>query len=170
MSTLAAIDPFVIRQAEIRASRMIGNYGFTRDDWEDLRQELLLDYVERRPRFSPERGDHRGFAFGVLRNRAAKLAARECRTRSFAQPGSDANWSTMLSSDGDLDLRLDVQAVISRLPVHLRIVARQLTEMDAADVRRQAGKSRSRIYQWIREIRAAFVEAGLEPANCGGAR
>ncbi|MBZ5618928.1 MAG: ATP-binding protein [Acidobacteriia bacterium] len=78
MSTLAAIDPFVIRQAEIRASRMIGNYGFTRDDWEDLRQELLLDYVERRPRFSPERGDHRGFAFGVLRNRAAKLAAREC--------------------------------------------------------------------------------------------
>jgi hypothetical protein len=45
----AAIDLFVIQQAEIRASRMVGNYGFTRDDWEDLRQELLLDYMKRRP-------------------------------------------------------------------------------------------------------------------------
>lgn len=170
MSATTAIDPFVIQQAEIRASRMVGNYGFTRDDWEDLRQELLLDYVKRLPRFSPDRGDHRGFVLGVLQNRAAKLAARQCRTRSSLQPGPDADWTSLPFSDGGLDLRLDIQAVISGLPVHLRILARQLTEMDPADVRRQAGKSRSRLYQWIREIRAAFVEAGLVPANQGGAR
>ena len=170
MSTLAAIDPFVIRQAEIRASRMVGNYGFTRDDWEDLRQELLLDYVTRQPKFSPDRGNHRGFAFGVLQNRAAKLSARQCRMRAFLEPGPEANWSSLPSPAGDLDLRLDVQAVISRLPVHLRILARELSEMDAADVRRQAGRSRTRVHRWIAEIRAAFIDAGLVPASRGGAQ
>ena len=46
----AAIDPFVLRQAEIRASRIVGANGYTPDDWEDLRQELLLDYVRRQLR------------------------------------------------------------------------------------------------------------------------
>lgn len=44
---MTAADPFVIQQAEIRASRLIGSYGFSRDDWDDLRQDLLLDYLER---------------------------------------------------------------------------------------------------------------------------
>jgi len=170
VSAAAAIDPFVIQQAEIRASRMVGNYGFTRDDWEDLRQELLLDYVKRRPRFSPDRGDHRGFAYGVLQNQAAKLAAGKRRTGPLSQPNPEADWSSSVSSNGDIDFRLDIQAVVSRLPIHLRILARQLSEMDPADVRRQTGRSRSRLYQWIAEIRAAFIEAGLAPAGHGGSR
>ena len=170
MSAAAAIDPFVIQQAEIRASRMVGNYGFTREDWEDLRQELLLDYVKRRPRFSPDRGDHRGFAYGVLQNQAAKLAAGKRRGGPRLQPSPEADWSSFVSSNGDIDLRLDIQAVVSRLPIHLRILARQLSEMDPADVRRQTGRSRSRLYQWIAEIRAAFIEAGLAPAGQGDSR
>ena len=166
----AAIDPFVLRQAEIRASRMVGSYGFTREDWEDLRQELLLDYMKRQPRFSPDRGGHRGFVHGVLRNQAAKLAAMKRQSGPFSEPGSDAESRSLISPNGDIDLRLDVQAVVSRLPVHLRILARQLSEMDAADVRRQTGKSRSRFYQWIADIRAAFIEAGLAPAGRGGSR
>jgi RNA polymerase sigma-70 factor (ECF subfamily) len=170
-SCLPEVDPYVVQQAEIRASRLVGNYGFTRDDWDDLRQELLLEYLRRRPRFNVERGDHRGFAFGVLQNRAAKLAARHSTTNSFEQPGPEADWIQLTLCDGaDIDLRLDVQAVVSRLPVHLRILARQLSEMDLADIRRQAGRSRSRVHQWIAEIRAAFVDAGLTPGSRGGAR
>ena len=54
------LDPFVIQQAEICASRMVGNYGFSPDDWEDLRQELLLDYLERLPCFDSNRGEPLG--------------------------------------------------------------------------------------------------------------
>lgn len=169
IAQLPDIDPFVVRQAEIRASRMVGNYGFTRDDWDDIRQDLLLEYVRRRPRFNPERGDHRGFTCGILQNRAAKLAARRSRTASFEQSGPEADWSRLAScGNTNLDLRLDVKAIVSRLPIHLRILARELSEMDPADVRRQAGRSRSRVHQWIGEIRAAFIHAGLAPG--GGAR
>jgi DNA-directed RNA polymerase specialized sigma24 family protein len=168
---LPEVDPLVVRQAEIRASRMVGHFGFTCDDWDDVRQELLLEYLLRRPRFNAERGDHRGFAFGVLHNRAAKLAARRLKTGSFEQPGPEADWIRPTFFDGaDLDLCLDVQATVSRLPVHLRILARQLSEMDLADVRRHAGRSRSSVHQWIAEIRGAFIAAGLAPAGWGGAR
>jgi RNA polymerase sigma-70 factor (ECF subfamily) len=168
---LPEVDPFVVQQAEIRASRLIGSCGFRRDDWDDLRQELLLEYLRRRPRFNAERGDHRGFAFGVLQNRAAKLAARRLRSESFEQPGPETDRIRLTFCHGaGLDLRMDVRAIVSRLPIHLRILARQLSEMDLADVQRQAGRSRSRVHQWIAEIRTAFVDAGLAPASGGGAQ
>ena len=73
---MTAVDSFVIQQAEIRASRLIGSHGFTRDHWDDLRQDLLLDYLERLPQFDGGRGDLRGFMFGVVRHRAAQLVDR----------------------------------------------------------------------------------------------
>ncbi len=172
----ATIDPFVLRQAEIRASRLVGSYGFTRDDWEDLRQELLLDYMKRQPRFDPARGDQRGFVFGVLRNHAAKLAKAGNRARAVSEltddlPDPCACATTRL--EAELHLRIDVQTVLSRLPEHLRILAVQLTEMSPGEVCQESGRSRSCIYRWIAELRRAFLSAGLTSAALdgrGGAR
>ena len=160
------LDPFVIQQAEICASRMVGNYGFSPDDWEDLRQELVLDYLERLPCFDSSRGDLRGFGYGVVRNRAVKLAARRCR--SINHQDAEAHNHRMYCAavarpDAQLDVRLDIQAVLSRLPYHLQALARQLSEMNLTEVCRQTGKSRSRIHQLIRQIRSAFLEAGVTP-------
>lgn len=166
MST-AAIDPFVLQQAEIRASRIVGATGYTPDDWEDLRQELLLDYVRRQPRFNPARGHHRGFAFGVVRHHAAKLAAARNRARSaselpYAPPDPCCCATSPL--EAELHLRIDVQTVLSRLPEHLRSLALQLTEMSPGEVCRESGRSRSCIYRWIAELRRAFLAAGITPA------
>ena len=81
---MTAVDPFLIQQAEIRASRLVACSGFTRDDWEDLRQDLLLDYLERLPLFDSGRGEPRGFMFGVVRHRAAQLAAQQRRRLQFS--------------------------------------------------------------------------------------
>ena len=104
-------------------------------------------------------------------NRAAKLAARRLRSESFEQPGPETDRIHLTFCNvADLNLRMDVRAIVSRLPIHLRILARQLSEMDLADVRRQAGRSRSTVHQWVAEIRSAFIDAGMAPANRGGAR
>lgn len=172
----AAIDPFVLQQAEIRASRIVGATGYTRDDWEDLRQELLLDYVRRQPRFDPARGDQRGFVFGVLRNHAAKLARAGIRAEIGSELPDDSRELCACATtrvESDLHLRIDVQTVLSRLPEHLRTLALQLTEMSPREVCRESGRSRSRIYRWIAELRRAFVAAGITPASLamrGGAR
>jgi RNA polymerase sigma-70 factor (ECF subfamily) len=167
---MTAVDPFVIRQAEIRASRLVACSGFTRDDWEDLRQDLLLDYLERLPLFDSRRGEPRGFMFGVVRHRAAQLAAEQ---RRRLQVLADNGGSSHPHVAADHDLRLDVAAVVARLPEHLRVTAELLSERTPREVANLTGKSRSRVYQMIGEIREAFKEAGIGPGvlhKCGGAR
>jgi len=169
VSTVAAIDRFVIQQAEIRASRMVSNNGFRRDEWEDLRQDLLLDYLERLPQFDPDRGDLRGFMFGVVRHRAAQLAAQHRRRAQLvADNGSPRHRHAAVNHD----LRLDVEAAVSRLPEHLQGLARLLSERTPREAAHVTGKSRSRVYQLIQEIRTAFMKAGVTPdmlRHCGGA-
>ncbi|MGC8761943.1 MAG: hypothetical protein ACP5VC_18470 [Bryobacteraceae bacterium] len=163
----AAIDPFVVRQAEIRASQLVACFGFTPDDWEDLRQEMLLDYVRRQSKFDPARGDQRGFVFGVLRKHAAKLAKAGNRARAASELTDDATDPSIFATtrlETELHLRIDVQTVLARLPEHLRILAVQLTEMSPGEVCRESGRSRSCIYRWIAELRRAFMAAGLTPA------
>ena len=165
---MTSVDPFVIQQAEIRASRMVRSNGFGRDDWEDLRQDLLLDYLERLPQFDPERGDLRGFMFGVVRHRSVQLAAQH---RRRAQWAADNGRASRRCAETNYDLRLDVEAAVSRLPEHLQGIARLLTERTPREAARVTGKSRSRIYQLIQEIRSAFMKSGVTPdmlRNCGG--
>jgi RNA polymerase sigma-70 factor (ECF subfamily) len=170
---MTAVDPFVIQQAEIRASRLVGSYGFNRDDWDDLRQDLLLDYLERLPQFDGGRGDLRGFMFGVVRHRAAQLVARQRRQVPFVPDGSTENGrSRHRHTAVNYDLRLDIEQAMSRLPEHLRVLAQMLSERTPREVSRATGKSRSRVYQLIGEIRAAFIDAGVTPdvlRNSGGA-
>jgi RNA polymerase sigma-70 factor (ECF subfamily) len=167
---VTAVDPFVIQQAEIRASRLVARSGFTRDDWEDLRQDLLLDYLERMPLFDSRRGEPRGFMFGVVRHRAAQLAAEQRRrVQILADNGSAARLQVAVNHD----LRMDIAAVVARLPEHLRVIAEMLSERTPREVATVTGKSRSRVYQMIGEIREAFKDAGVGPVvcrNCGGVR
>ena len=39
-----------------KARQLIGKYGFTPDDYEDLEQEMILDLLVRLPKFDPEQG------------------------------------------------------------------------------------------------------------------
>jgi RNA polymerase sigma-70 factor (ECF subfamily) len=161
---LTVVDPFVIQQAEIGASRLVRRAGFTRQDWDDLRQDLILDYLERLPRFDRTRGDLRGFMFGVVRHRAAQIAAQERRrARRDSSFGAGSGASPCRGEALNYDLRLDVVTAMSRLPERLRTVAELLMERTPGEVALITGKSRSRIYQLIKEIRQSFLDSGVTP-------
>ena len=167
---LASFDPFVVQQAEIRASRLVTAPGFHRHDWEDMRQELLVDYLERLPQFDPSRGDARGFMFGVVRHRAARLVKEQTR-RVHADAPLRENCAPAV--ERELDLSIDVAAVMDRLPAHLREVAIALQDLTPSEVAIALGRSRTRVHQLIQQIRSAFVEAGITPEalhRSGGAR
>lgn len=169
------LDSFAIRQAGIRASKLVKTLGLPLEEWDDLRQELLLDYLRRRDRYQSGRGEHRGFIYGVVRNRASRLAIQGKRRSLISEPLDDQLLTQQVEeslpavlSAQSLETQLDVQKLLSTLPEHLREVAVLLSEMSVPDVQRHTGKSRARIYQFIDEIRQAFREAGLAPT--GGAR
>ena len=102
-----------------------------------------------------------------------------CSAARPGDPGDDENGLDPLTdapgedSSAERELRLDVQRVLLRLPEHLRAVALLLRDMSVAEICQHTGKSRSGINHFIRQIRAAFEEAGLTPerlAKRGDAR
>ena len=178
-------EPYVIQQASCRASHLVANAGLSRDDWEDLRQEMLLDFLQRTPNFNPARGDWRGFVRGVIRNRSCVLAHRESRRIRF-EPLAEAYGETDAAQDLDreicnqasepgsanpsaaLALSADVQRVLAGLPEDLRKLAWQLTEMSVAEIAARRGRSHQWIYHLIGKLRTAFSHAGVTPAGFRG--
>ncbi len=177
-----AFDPYMIRQASCRASVLVANAGFSPDDWEDLRQEMVLDCLERTPRFNPERGDWRAFVRGIIRNHSFVLASQEsrrvrCEAFSVAdeESGHDDDIEREIfqaafepSSDDPtaaLTLGADVQRVVASLPENLRSLAADLTEMTVAEVAAKRGRSTQWIYQLMKRLREAFVQAGVTPES-----
>lgn len=61
-----------------------------------------------------------------------------------------------------LQLRIDVQAAIQRLPPAQRDIATRLLGGSVSDVARELGVPRTSLYPHVTAIRAAFAEAGLD--------
>jgi hypothetical protein len=173
----ATVDPYVIEHASLRARLLSATAGFPADAIEDARQDLLLDYLRRSPKYDSTRGDRDGFVRGVMRNHATVLIARRARrvrhevlAGDLREPDLDSPTDVLeIVHCGDptigLHLSLDVQRVLVQLPRHLQSLASLLPDMPIGEICLAISKSRSRAYQMIRQIRTALVEAGLEPSR-----
>jgi len=186
MTAQIAFDPYILQQASCRASLLVFRSGFDRDDWEDLRQEMVLDCLERLPRFNSRRGDFHAFVRGVIRNESAALAWRECRRlHCHALPETDndhefdddgpAPFAEPASADpsDQLALSADVQRVIATLPERLRTLALDLAEMTVPEIAAKWGTSTQWIYEKRKKLRRKFIEAGVTPKSLrrlGGAQ
>lgn len=182
----AELTACMLRQSSCHASRLMGSYGFTADDWGDLRQDMLLDCLRRLPRYDAARGTWQGFVRRVIRNRVCVLVSQQARRRQFEQlegDGEQVDRSEALAPQAcrhrhgprtpgqhfGLELRLDIQRVLAGLPEPLRVVAAQLGETTVADICRRTGRSRSSVNHMVLRIRSAFRKAGITPATIAGA-
>jgi RNA polymerase sigma-70 factor (ECF subfamily) len=178
MTPQIAFDPYILQQASCRASLLVFCSGLQRDDWEDLRQELVLDCLERLPRFNSRRGGFHAFVRGVIRNESTALAWRECRRfHCHALPeiaeehelDADAPLQVTEPACADpsnqLALSADVQRVIATLPERLRILALDLAEMTVPEIAAKWGTSTQWIYEKRKRLRRKFIEAGVVPES-----
>ena len=172
---MTPVDPYILQQASCQASLLVSTAGFRSDYWEDLKQEMVLDLLHRSPKFDQTRGDWHGFVRGVARNHADVLVMRERRRAPELlsqdlvnrEDASDADALDVLdkrpcpTTVDALHLSLDIRRVVESLPAQLQSLAVLLGQMPVQDVCRQIGKSRSRVYQMTRQIRDAFLQAGI---------
>jgi len=172
----ATAESYIIGQASLRARLLCATAGFRPDEIDDARQELLLDYLRRLPKFDSGRGDWDGFVRGVMRNQTAVLVARRHRRVRHEVLAGDLGDSESEGPDGEvfgdgcrrdewagLDASIDVRRVVRRLPGHLQTLAYLLTESSISEIILATGRSRSTIYKLRRQLREAFVRAGLNP-------
>jgi DNA-directed RNA polymerase specialized sigma24 family protein len=171
----ADMQSYLVEQATFRARLLSITARFPSADIEDVRQELLLDCLRRASKFDAARGEWGGFVRGVMRNRAALIATsrfrsarREVFAADLAHGAEDAELAVFEASLAqslmpDLDYSIDVRRVVDQLPVNLRYLASLLIELTVKEICTKTGRSRSRVYQLVRELRDAFLEAGFRP-------
>jgi RNA polymerase sigma-70 factor (ECF subfamily) len=183
------IDPstraFILRKVR----QLVGRFGFTRSDREDLEQELLLRLLDRLHLFDPNQGTNAAFDVMVIERSVANIVReRKAAKRDFRRVTSlnviieelgDEGTSEMVDTIGqrELDARIgrtsrsqeeltqlitDVAEVIGRLPEELRVLAEQLKSTSKAGIARDRGIPRTTLYGDIGKLRERFEDANLK--------
>ena len=164
------IDPGILKLTRFKSRRLAGKYGFARHDAEDIEQELLLDFLQRSKSFDAHRCSRRTFARLVINHRVATIidagraACRDYRAGVISLNQVPDGISEAVGVDGteSLNLKLDVQRALCRLPAALAHLCRVLMVSETcAEAAAATGMSRPTLYRKIRAVRGLITEAGL---------
>ncbi len=173
----------------VKARQLVGKYGFTRDDYEDLCQEMILDLLIRLPKFDPSKASLNTFIDRIVNRKAANLiryqrqAKRDYRRQAWAprhvtskisQPPQDAGGISQDDFDFRFgkytppatrrqDLCIDVASILAALPPDLQPLAKLLMTHSVAEAARELRVARSTLCEGpLARLRGIFAEETLE--------
>ncbi|MDB5334995.1 MAG: hypothetical protein JWN70_614 [Planctomycetaceae bacterium] len=169
-------DKAVIRAKSFRLAQLP---PFTVADVDDLSQELTLAWARSQTRFDAARGAMRVLRTTVLERTAAKLLRKARAKKRFGIPttsldvvgtpssaGQIARDLRRATSDGsrltsqeEVDLRLDLQKLQSQLPPNLNELCELLKEQTVAEISRDLGIPASTVSSQVSLIRRRFESA-----------
>jgi RNA polymerase sigma-70 factor (ECF subfamily) len=187
-SGILGLEPYATRQIRFRAGQLVGRYGFSGDDREDLEQELYLDLLCRLPRYNPARAGLNTFVARIVDHAVARIIERQKATgRGYRVPkislddpvhddqGDGTPRSEVLDAAAYLRQtgRSDFQSVedqdrgialgdaILTLPPDLQELCSLLPTYTVSEISRITGIPRGTLYERLSKIRAHFERAGL---------
>jgi RNA polymerase sigma-70 factor, ECF subfamily len=185
---LDGIDDDARYLIEVMTSRLVGQYGFTYDDVEDIRQDLLLDLLKRLPRYNPQRSQRKTFIRRLIEHELAHiLEARHapCRdhrlmTDSLEDPVCEEDGIVLILLDTldetevlrlqgrtrrppeeVIELRVDLERLLATLTPEQREICAHLIDRTVTEVARLLGIPRTSIQDIMQKLRVLFEEAGL---------
>lgn len=172
-----------------KAWQLVGKYGFTLDDYDDLQQEMMLDLLRRLGKYDPSRAGLSTFVARIVDRKVSTLIRhqrqekRDYRRRVCPldeqvedHEGHARGLDEILSQDAydeevgrhdrpeceRVDLTLDLTLVLNELPEDLLELARRLQTRTVAEIARELGVPRSTLYEkGIARLRKIFEDRGL---------
>jgi RNA polymerase sigma-70 factor (ECF subfamily) len=174
-----------------KAKQLVGKYGFTDADRDDIEQELLLHLWRRLSQYTPGRGHPDAFAKAIVTNAALSLGERqraikrgggrrELSLNDNDEVGRDEKRTIergdLLDQDAALrrlgraqrsfvdeaDLRMTVEEFLSKLPPKLRALAEKLLEDLPTHVAEEAGIPWGTLFDRISKMRKLATDADLQ--------
>ena len=176
------------KQIEYHTRRMIGRYGFTRTDEEDIAQELSIYLLEQMKNFDPARSKPQTFIQRILKHRIVdliryqKAGQRHYRRNQYSLDEQITNadgkqiprsqtmdlqkspgWAgrALAPTPEQQDLFIDLHEALKSLPPELRQLWERLKVQSVSEISRQDKVSRARIYQRRAKIKRILTPKGL---------
>lgn len=135
------------------------------DSLADLSQEALLEVWQKSSRFNPARGSWSTFCDRIIANRIRSLHRRErAGYRGYGkQCPLHEGRREPAAPISKIDLQIDMEQILGRLPAADRAVAASLAQCSVAETSRRLGIRRASVYRVIMRLRNCFSRVGLVP-------
>lgn len=173
--------------ADQEAKRLCRSLGLPVQELDDVRQDLLVDFMARFPAFDPARAELAAFARVCMRHAATRIAGRVKRERAGRYPRSlddtlpdtegltlgdtiaqDEGYGAWCGQPTDaiatLERRLDLERAAVVINPNDHALCAALTTHTAHELGEQQMMPRARIYRRIRELRLCLLAAGIPSA------
>jgi RNA polymerase sigma-70 factor (ECF subfamily) len=179
------IDAYAQSKIRRKAKQLIGRCGFTRQDSDDLEQELTLRLLQSLPSFNPAHGHWNVYVTTVIERAADKICRAKraekrnhCRVRSldalldtagddFAESSCpDPSGPSALQVTDDierLDLANDITHLLPRMPQDLRDLCERLMRQSISQAARDMGVPRTSLYRTLSRLRRWLRSVGCDP-------
>jgi RNA polymerase sigma factor (sigma-70 family) len=188
-SSRRAPDRYAVNLIREKARQLVGNYGFTESDREDIVQDLTADLLSRLPKFDSSRASWHTFVDRVVNHRVARLiefkqaAMRDCRlqvsslSETVTTPSGEeisledfAHEDAVRSQHGVAEppmedqaaLRIDLERAMAALTPEERDLCVRLMTSTMSEIAAAMGIPRPTLYERRRKIQAVFEQAGLK--------
>lgn len=170
----------------VMVNKLIGHYGFTQSDREDLEGDLLLAVLEADAHWDPSRAQRNTFDNRVVMRMIASIIrhrTQECRDHrrcresldDDVQCGRGATFrrGDLLTESADrrcnkghteashIDLKIDVRGGVDALNLELRAYCQLLGDKPKAEIARTLGVSTPTVFTRVGTIRKQFAARGL---------
>ncbi len=152
--------------ANRRAGRLARQVRDPARDWDDHRQDILLDLLQRAHRFDPERGSWGAFVTVVTRHAALTLLAQHLRSAAIENISVDDLVDPAGHREAATLLSIDVSAARRRLPPSLGEMLDAIAEKGSVTgAQRACTQPAASFYRALRQLRLRLIAAGLKPTD-----
>lgn len=181
------IDEYAVKLIRLKARQLVGKYGFTESDRDDLEQEMMFDLLSRLLRYDAKRAGRKTFITRIIENKVASIieyqgaAKRDYRLCTcslddrLVNDESDASERIDTVDQDDYlirtgrqsrpaaelrDLQINLAKIMALLHPDLRNLCELLMANRPSEVARALGVSRTTICRRLKRIRTVFEIVG----------
>ena len=181
------VDSYAAFFIAYKAKMLIRSPFFTREDFEDLQQELMLAYLHAWPNFDESKGNSKSFIKAVVNN-CAGMIIREAESQMRWTGQKEMSLSTIIGDDdsamemmdiisgehsiwGDafassshmaVEQNMDIQKLLEAMPEDIRMTYELLKDQSITEAANATGIPRTTLSSKAKRLRQYLEEYRLE--------